>query len=60
MDDTNVDKQTTSDDPEQQLTETAEFWRTDMTDTDAADSADEVARGADQAAEQPGFGREGS
>lgn len=45
---------------EETLTKTADAWRAGLEGTEAEDSADEVARGADQAAEQPGYGREGS
>jgi hypothetical protein len=45
--------------PEEELKKTAEGWRTTL-DEEAEESADEVARGADRAAEQPDFGREGS
>jgi superfamily I DNA/RNA helicase len=36
-----------------------EHWR-DLEGTDAEDSAEEVARGAERAADQPDYGREGS
>lgn len=58
MDDNNVE-QGPVDDPHEQLTDTAEAWRVGMTDTDTEESADEVAAGADNATQQPGFGREG-
>jgi hypothetical protein len=43
-----------------ELENTAAAWRSDIDDTEAAESAEEVARGADRANEQPGYGREGS
>ena len=43
-----------------ELATTAEQWREGLEDTEAEDSADEVARGAERAAEQPDYGREGS
>jgi hypothetical protein len=49
-----------TDNPEQVLKSTAEEWRESAQGTDAESSAEEVASGADQAAEQPGYGREGS
>ncbi|MDP8904848.1 MAG: hypothetical protein M3N29_05950 [Chloroflexota bacterium] len=49
----------TDEDSEEQLRTTAEHWRQAPTG-EADESADEVARGAEQAAEQPDFGREGS
>ena len=45
---------------DEQLRTTAEDWRESVRGTDAEKSADEVARGAENAARQPGFGREGS
>ena len=48
------------DEPTHELENTAAAWRSDIDDTDAAESAEEVARGADRATEQPGYGREGS
>lgn len=57
------DPETTSDpggSAEEQLETTAEGWRKGLDDPDAAHAAEEVARGADRAAEQPDFGREGS
>ena len=45
---------------DEQLRTTADDWRESLRGTEAEDSADEVARGADNAARQPGFGREGS
>lgn len=47
------------DDAQQQLEETAESWRTDVDGTEAEASANEVADGAERAAQQPDFGREG-
>lgn len=47
-------------DSEKQLETTADHWRNGLEGTDAEESADEVARGAERAAEQPEFGREGS
>lgn len=47
------------DEAQQQLEETAEFWRTDIDGTEAEASANEVADGAERAAQQPDFGREG-
>jgi uncharacterized protein YhfF len=47
------------DEAQQQLEETAESWRTDVEDTEAEDSADQVAEGAERAAQQPDYGREG-
>ena len=47
-------------DPEEQLRTTADDWREPLHGTEAEESADEVARGAENAARQPGFGREGS
>ncbi len=43
-----------------ELENTAAAWRSNTDDTEAAESAEEVARGADRASEQPGYGREGS
>ncbi len=48
------------DDAEHQLKRTADDWRSGMDGTDAEDAADKVAEGADRAAEQPDYGREGS
>ena len=45
--------------PEEELKNTAEGWRTTL-DEEADKSAEEVARGADQAAEQRDFGIEGN
>jgi hypothetical protein len=45
---------------DEELGTTAEHWRQPLRGTDAEASADEVARGAEQAKEQPGYGREGS
>lgn len=56
--DTRNDPRTTDADAE--LERTAEAWRSTAEGTSAEDAADEVARGADRAAEQPGYGREGS
>jgi hypothetical protein len=50
----------TDEDAQQQLEDTAEAWRSGLDGTDAEESANEVAQGADRAADQPGFGREGS
>lgn len=47
-------------DANEELQNTAAGWRSDVDDTEAADSAEKVARGAERAAEQPGYGREGS
>lgn len=47
-------------DPEEQLRTTADGWRAPLDDTEAEESGDEVARGAENAARQRGFGREGS
>ncbi len=49
-----------TDNPEEVLKSTAEQWRESAQGTDADTSAEEVASGADRAAEQPGYGREGS
>jgi hypothetical protein len=48
-----------ADTPKEQLENTAEGWRTTI-DEEAEKSAEEVARGADRAAEQPDFGQEGN
>ena len=48
-----------NDNSEEELKNTAEGWRTTLDDA-AEESAEEVARGADRAAEQPDFGREGN
>lgn len=45
---------------DEELHTTADHWREPLRGTEAEDSADEVARGAEQATEQPGYGREGS
>ena len=45
---------------EEELKTTAAGWREPLRGTDAEDSGDEVARGAENAADQPGYGREGS
>lgn len=45
---------------DEELAATAAGWREPLRGTEAEDSADEVARGAENAAEQPGYGREGS
>ncbi len=47
-------------DADEQLTNTADDWREPLRGTDAEESGDQVARGAENAARQPGFGREGS
>ena len=46
-------------DPEEELTATADAWREPLRGTDVEESADEVARGAENARRQPGYGREG-
>jgi hypothetical protein len=45
---------------ENELDTTAEHWRNPLRDTEAQPAADEIAQGAEQAKEQPGYGREGS
>jgi hypothetical protein len=46
-------------DAEEELEATADGWRSTL-DEEAKESADEVARGADNAAEQPDYGIEGN
>ncbi len=50
----------TEDESQQQLEETAEFWRSDVEGMEAEDLADQVAQGAERAAQQPEYGREGN
>jgi hypothetical protein len=47
------------DEAQQQLHETADFWRSDVEGTEAEESAEKVAEGAERAAQQPDYGREG-
>jgi hypothetical protein len=49
----------TQDEAQQQLEETADAWRSDVDDSEAHESAEEVAQGADRASRQPDYGREG-
>ncbi len=44
----------------QELETTADHWRQGLEGTKAEDSAKEVARGAEQGAEQPDYGIEGN
>jgi hypothetical protein len=53
------DKQPNQESSDEQLETTAEHWREGHEGSEAEESAIEVAEGADRAAEQPGFGREG-
>ena len=48
------------DNAQDQLEQTADGWRSGARGTEAEESADEVASGADRAAQQPDYGREGS
>jgi hypothetical protein len=56
-----------TDEAQQRLEDTADAWRTDVDDLAAEgtddsagdDSADQVAQGAERAAQQPNYGREG-
>ena len=57
---TNAEKDVDGDSAQQELAETADGWRSGARGSEAEESADEVAHGADRAAEQPDYGREGS
>jgi hypothetical protein len=46
-------------DADEELATTAESWREPLRGTDVEEAADEIARGAENAARQPGYGREG-
>lgn len=54
-----ADAEQTADEADEKLETTADHWRQTAEGSPAEDSADEVARGAERAAEQPGYGREG-
>jgi len=58
------DRDQTTEDHDQaakeELVNTAEHWRDGQAGAEIEESAAEVARGAEQAAEQPDYGREGS
>lgn len=45
---------------QEELVNTADRWRKGQAGGEIEESASEVARGAEQAAEQPDYGREGS
>jgi hypothetical protein len=53
------DTQPNHESSDEQLETTAEHWREGHEGGEAEESAAEVARGAERAAQQPGFGREG-
>lgn len=54
------DDRKAADDAQEQLGQTADAWRSSTRDSEIQDSADEVASGAERAAGQPDYGREGS
>ena len=55
-----ADDRAEAQDAQDQLGQTADAWRSGTHGTEVQQSADEVASGAERAAEQPGYGREGS
>jgi len=62
MEQEQVDKRSPDEErePEEELRTTAEAWRAPLRGTEAEESGEEVARGAERASEQPDYGREGS
>jgi hypothetical protein len=53
------DDREAADQAQRQLDETADAWRSGTRGTEVEQSADEVASGAERAAQQPDYGREG-
>lgn len=53
------DDDPTNTEADDELATTAEAWREPLRGTEVEDTADEIARGAENATRQPGYGREG-
>jgi ribonuclease HI len=55
-----AEQSNSADESTQKLETTAEHWREGHEGSEAQESADEVARGAERGAEQPDYGIEGN